>query len=109
MGSRVRRAQLLLDARRYEESIAEVGQALAESPDNLSAQLVLAHALLGAGVGTWRHCAWLSGRFASAGTARAQTVMAQAATALRCFDCLPTGRRRRHAGSLRIGLARHYT
>ena len=49
LATRVRRAQLLLDARRYEEAIAESGKALAESPEHYPAQILLARALLGAG------------------------------------------------------------
>jgi tetratricopeptide (TPR) repeat protein len=84
--SRVRRAQLLLDAHRYEESIAEAAHALEQSPDNLSAQLVLASALLGAGrkleaLRAAEHAVRLG-----PDSAQAQTIVAQAATSLRRFD-----------------------
>jgi tetratricopeptide (TPR) repeat protein len=84
--SRVRRADLLLDARRYDEAIAEAGQALAESPDNLAAQLVLTRALLGAGrkFDALREAE----RAVRLGpdSAQAQIVLAQAATALHRLD-----------------------
>jgi tetratricopeptide (TPR) repeat protein len=47
--TRVERAELLLDANRYDEAIAEAGKALTESPDYFPAQLVIARAHLGAG------------------------------------------------------------
>ncbi len=49
LATTIKRAQLLLDARRYDAAIEEAGKALAQSPEHYPAQILLARALLGAG------------------------------------------------------------